>query len=212
MAVLEDSTTLRPGIVGASGGRDARSQGPLLRTHGGAGRGFFHGTVLLIYLAALVGNASGAHAQRTSEYEVKAAFLYNFGKFVEWPESASGPIRICIVGDDPFGNNLEETVRGKTISGQPIEIKRLNREESPRGCQIAFISAAERKPRAVLDLLQGASTLTVGESPNFAKDGGIINFVLEDNKVHFEINSGAAERARLKISSKLLSLARIVGN
>jgi hypothetical protein len=160
----------------------------------------------------MVGNASPGHAQGTSEYEVKAAFLYNFGKFVEWPAPASGPIRLCIVGDDPFGNNLDETVRGKTISGQPIEIKRLNREDNPRGCQIAFISAAERRPRAVLDLLQGASTLTVGESPNFAKQGGMINFVLEDNKVHFEINVDAAEQAHLKISSKLLSLAKIVRN
>ncbi len=211
MAVLDDGKILRPGTVGASGGRDARRKDPLRRTQRGTGRGFFHGTVLLI-LAAMVGNASGGHAQGISEYEVKAAFLYNFAKFVEWPDPASGSIRLCIVGDDPFGNILEETVRGKTISEQPIEIKRLNRGDNPRSCQIAFISVSERPPRAVLDLLQGASTLTVGESPNFAKDGGMINFVLEDKRVHFEINLAAAQRGRLKISSKLLNLARIVGN
>lgn len=160
----------------------------------------------------MVGNASGAHAQGTSEYEVKAAFLFNFAKFVEWPDPASGPIRLCIVGDDPFGNNLEETVRGKTINGRPIAIRRIKAGENPQGCQIAFISASERPPRSLLDLLQGASTLTVGEAPNFAKQGGIINFVLEDNKVHFEINVDAAEQARLRISSKLLSLAKIVRN
>jgi len=211
MAVLDDGKIPRPGTVGASGGLDARRKAPLRRTQGGVGRGFIHGTVLLI-LAAMVGNASGGHAQGISEYEVKAAFLYNFAKFVEWPDPASGPIRLCVVGDDPFGNNLEETVRGKTISGQPIEIKRLNRGDNPRSCQIAFISASERPLRAVLDLLQGASTLTVGESPNFAKDGGMINFVLEDKRVHFEINPAAAQREGLRISSKLLNLARIVGN
>lgn len=160
----------------------------------------------------MVGNASGGHAQGASEYELKAAFLFNFAKFVEWPDPASGPLRVCIVGDDPFGNKLEDTVRGKEISGQPIEIRRLNREDNPRGCQIAFIGASGRDARSVLDTLGGASTLTVGESPNFAKQGGIINFVLEDNKVHFEINVDAAERARLRISSKLLSLAKIVRN
>ena len=113
---------------------------------------------------------------------------------------------------DPFGNTLEDTVRGKTINGKPITIRRIKIGEDPRGCQIAFISASERPPRSVFDLLQGASTLTVGESPNFAKQGGMINFVLKDNKVHFEINIDAAEQARLRISSKLLSLAKIVRN
>ncbi|MCI0568383.1 MAG: YfiR family protein [Acidobacteria bacterium] len=173
-------------------------------------------SLLTLVIAAWVLTWASATAAKSSEtageYQVKAAFLYNFAKFVEWPDPASGPIRLCIVGDDPFGSNLEVTVRGKTISGHPIEIRRMNRGDNPRDCQIAFIRATEREARSVLELLQGASTLTVGESPNFARDGGMINFVLEDKRVHFEINPGAAQRARLKISSRLLSLARIVGN
>lgn len=151
-----------------------------------------------------------ARAQALSEYQVKAAFLYNFTKFIEWPSQRPNMPDICIVGDDPFDSILEETLRGKTINGREIHIRRMKSEENARGCQIVFMSASERPKRTALEALQNTNTLTVGERPGFAEDGGIINFVIKDDRVHFEINVDAAERARLKISSKLLSLARIV--
>jgi hypothetical protein len=153
-----------------------------------------------------------ASADGPSEYQVKAAFLYNFAKFVEWPSPPQTAIELCVVGEDPFGKILEDTVQGKTINGQPMVVRRLKAGEVPRNCQIAFVNAPEREARSILDALRGAHTLTVGESPSFAQDGGIINFVLKDNRVQFEINIDAAEQARLKISSKLLSLAKIVRN
>lgn len=165
-----------------------------------------------MFLCALVGSASAGYAQGPGEYEVKAAFLFNFAKFIEWPAPPPNAIELCVVGDDPFGSKLEDTVSGKTINGQPIVVRRLKAGDNPRNCQIAFIGASDRETRSILDLLRGASTLTVGESPNFAKQGGMINFVLKDNRVQFEINVDAAEQAHLKISSKLLILARIVRN
>jgi hypothetical protein len=156
-----------------------------------------------------------ARAQAPSEYQVKAAFLYNFAKFVEWPpdlfNNPRGPLVLCVAGKDPFGDFLEGIVQGKTANGHPLTIRRLQREGEARSCQILFISSSERnRVRPVLQSLNGASVLTVGETDGFAQQGGVINFTLEDNHVHFEINVDAAERAGLKISSKLLSLAKIV--
>lgn len=156
-----------------------------------------------------------ARAQSPSEYQVKAVFLYNFAKFIEWPPEAPpeahDPIIIGIVGKDPFGVLLEQIVNGKTVDRRSLAVKRFKRGDDLRGCHILFISSSEKEHlRAILDSLKGASVLTVGETEGFARRGGVINFVLEDNKVHFEINVDAAARARVKISSKLLSLARVL--
>jgi len=209
---LKDSTSRRPGVAAALCGHGGKRRGVFPRTRGTAGRGFFHGTVLLIYFASFAGNVSAGLAQGTSEYEVKAAFLYNFAKFVEWPAPPSSGFALCVVGDDPFGDRLEKMVGGKTLNGLPIDVRRLRIGENPRRCQVAFIGAADHESRAVLETLRGANVLTVGDSPNFARDGGIINFILKDNKVYFEINVDAAEQAHLKISSKLLNLAKIIRN
>lgn len=156
-----------------------------------------------------------ARAQSPSEHQVKAVFLYNFAKFIDWPSDPSpdsrDPVVIGIVGEDPFGNLLERTVKGKTVDRREIVIKRFKRGQDLRGCHILFVSSSESKHlRAIFESLKGASVLTVGETEGFARLGGVINFTLEDNQVHFEVNVDAAERARLKISSKLLSLAKIV--
>jgi hypothetical protein len=156
-----------------------------------------------------------AQSQEASEYQVKAAFLYNFAKFVEWPPDPSralnDPMTICIVGQDPFGTVLDEAVQGKTVSGHRLAIRRSKPGQSWRGCQIAFISSSEGKDLpSVLESLTRSGVLTVGETERFAQLGGMINFVIEQDRVHFEVNVEAAERAGLKISSKLLSLAKIV--
>ncbi len=175
--------------------------------------------LILVAAGAGAGSVPQADAQSEppSEYQIKAAFLYNFAKFVEWPADTFAdphdPIVLGIVGEDPFGSVLDKIVLGKTVNGRGLMIKRLKPGPDLRKCHILFISSSEKKHLApILESLQGSSVLTVGETDRFAQSGGVINFILEENKVRFEINSETAARARLKISSKLLALARIVAN
>jgi hypothetical protein len=151
-------------------------------------------------------------AQTGSEFEVKAAFLYKFASFVEWPhDSPNLPVAICIVGHDPFGGALDRVVKGKTVNGREFAIHRLKSGDGVGECHILFISGSERKRlRMALDRLQGVPVLTVGDMPEFCENGGAINFEVTDNRVQLEINPTAAERAGLQVSSRLLSLARIV--
>lgn len=155
------------------------------------------------------------YSQAVSEYEVKAAYLFNFVKFVEWPSGTfsndSVPIRMCILNDVPFGLQLTETVKNKTVKSRPIVVVPVKTGEESRACQVLFVSSARsRQTSRLIAVLQGTSTLTVGETRDFLKEGGIINFVLRKNQVHFEVNHKAAMQAGLRISSKLLSLANQV--
>jgi hypothetical protein len=155
----------------------------------------------------------GAQGYRVSD--VEAAFIYNFAKFVEWPAEAFGrsdsPIAIGIVGEDPFGPVMEQITQGKQVDGHPFVIRRMHASDDMRNRQILFISSSEGgKTKQLLERLRGTPVLTIGESRGFAKQGGVIDFVVEQGKVRFEINVGAARRARLNISSRLLSLAKIV--
>jgi hypothetical protein len=168
-------------------------------------------------LCVLLSGAPLVRAQRElpSEYEVKAAFLYNFAKFVEWPadthSNPSAPIRLCVLGEDPFGRILDRAVQDKSINGHELTILRSRQAQELRACHILFISASEKKHLPeIFAALQGSSVLSVGDTEQFAELGGTIQFTLQDNRVRFTINLDAAERARLKISSKLLSLARVV--
>jgi hypothetical protein len=151
-------------------------------------------------------------AQAAKEYEVKAAFLFNFTRFVDWPPSSGGgPFCIGVAGADPFGGALEEFVKGRSAGGRAIAVKYFKPGEESAACEIVFISGADaRKMRAALGRLQHAAVLTVGEGPDFCHSGGVIAFQVGDNKVSLEINPEAAQRARLQISSKLLSLATLV--
>jgi hypothetical protein len=149
------------------------------------------------------------------EYPVKLAFLYNFTKFVEWPpdtyRDASAPMSICVAGDDPFSDDLIRELQTRTAGGRRVEMKTLKASDTLKGCQLVFVPATERKRAArIVAGLNGSSALTVGEFAGFTGLGGIINFTVEDDNVHFEVNVDAAERARLIISSKLLTLAKIV--
>jgi hypothetical protein len=163
-------------------------------------------------LAALLLAVPGAApAQTAEEYAVKAAFLYNFAKFVDWPPAAfpdPSNLKICVLGDDPFGGSLE-TVAGEQVAGRKLNVVRTDSTSKLAGCQILFISRSEREriPQ-ILAAVKGSPVLTVGDTQKFADDGVIINFILEGSKVRFEINTDSAERARLRISSKLLQLAR----
>src|ERR1700730_17938488 len=150
------------------------------------------------------------------EYQVKAAYLFNFLKFVEYPEDAFAdplaPIVIGVVGEDPFGAALAQVVTGKTVQGRDLVIRTYRTGEDLRGAHILFISPPEKKRLpAILSSLRDSSVLTVADTEGFLEAGGMIQFVYEDKRVRFAINVDATSRAKLKMSSKLLSLARVVG-
>jgi hypothetical protein len=171
--------------------------------------------LLLLLLLALGRGATWAEAPSASEYEVKAAFLYNFAKFVEWPPAAfadqSSALVIGVLGDDPFGVDLDRVVEDKTVNGRALVVRRFKRLEDLTACHILFVSASESGRLAhILDLLRKSSVLTVDESDQFVHLGGIINFTMRDSKVHFVINVDAAQQAGLKVSSKLLKVADAV--
>ena len=149
------------------------------------------------------------------EYELKAAMLYNLTRFVEWPPSTYAnplaPTVLCILGRDPFGDSLASLAANSDPGGRPMEIRHLANDKPIRGCQVVYISSSERKSVAqILSTLKGSSVLTVGEMAQFAARGGMIQFSLEEKQVHFEINLDAASQADIKISSRLLVLARVV--
>ncbi len=151
-------------------------------------------------------------ATAPSEYQIKAAFLFNFARFVEWPERAfpgpRTPLSICILGEDPFGGELDRMVAGKNVEGHPVDVRRLRREAETAGCHVLFLGAAENdRAPGVLAALGGSPTLTVGEQSAFGDAGGTIAMSLEKSRVAFEVNLAAAGRAGLKISSRLLKLA-----
>ncbi len=168
--------------------------------------------VTLIFLGMLLGDA---RAQEIDEYQVKAAFLYNFAKFVDWPsqtfKTPQDPIVICVLGHNPFGNALKDVIRGKSVDGRAFAFRQVENASGADACQILFVSSSEAKHfRALWGSLKPAGILTVGEAQGFAANGGVINFKLDDGRVRFEINVNAAELEQLRISSKLLSLAQIV--
>lgn len=174
--------------------------------------------ILLAMLISLVAPPfASPQAGAPSEYQLKAAFLFNFAKFIEWPEKSFGnavaPFTICVIGQDPFGGALDEYL-AKTIEGRPVHIAHFpnaNVLAEARHCQIVFISASEREHfHNVIMSLTGVDALLVGDADGFAASGGTIEFMLEDNHIRFAINPDAAGRADLKVSSKLLALAKIV--
>ena len=170
--------------------------------------------LVLVSLFALMCNllTIQVQAQAANEYQVKAAFIFNFAKFVEWPGDAfgeGGVLVVGVVGDDPFGRALDQ-LNGNTANGRRLRVKRLRWDEDLRSCQILFISTSERRHLGkIMDNIRGTSVLTIGEMPQFNQAGGIIKFVIQDDKVRFEINAGAAGQARLRISSKLLALSKV---
>jgi len=151
------------------------------------------------------------------EYDLKAAFLFNFTHFVEWPADAftndDAPIVIGILGDDPFGPVLDKIVEGETIRNRKLVIKRSRQVEDLRDCQVLFISKSEKsRIGQILSDLDDTSIFTVGETEGFARHGGITNLFLQGNRIRFEINVAAAKRKGLKISAQLLALGTVVGS
>jgi hypothetical protein len=168
----------------------------------------------LLLLTWATARPPSAGAAGPSEYEVKAAFLYNFARFVEWPLDApgvDGTFVITVLGRDPFGSVLDDTLRGKAIEGKRVVVRRVLRTEDMGRSHIVFISDSEKERLpAILKSLDAAPVLTVGEMSQFAERGGVICFKVDQERIRLEINVAAAQRSRLRISSQLLKLARIV--
>jgi len=146
---------------------------------------------------------------------VKTAFLFNFAKFIDWPASSfsgpQSPFTICVLGQDPFGNILDDTLLGKIVGIRPLVIRRLKEKNEARSCQMVFVSPSESAHLSeIFASLQRANVLLVGETTGFAASGGTIEFTLDDNHVRFTINTDSVDRSGLKFSSKLLALAKLV--
>ncbi len=152
---------------------------------------------------------------KPNEYQVKAAYLYNFGRFVQWPTKDAvnndSPFTICVLGQDPFGPVLDSTLAGESLGGKPIATKRIAKPQEASDCRILFINSKEEsRLQEILAELDGAAVLTVSDMPAFSRRGGMIQFVLDGDKVRFEINLTSAEAAKLVLSSELLKVATSV--
>jgi hypothetical protein len=154
-------------------------------------------------------------AERPDEYQVKAAYILNFAKFVTWPASVfaspSDALTVCVLGQDPFRGALAQVLREKSAGGRGLELRTLSDTDAGGNCRILFVSESGRpRFRRLFEALKASGVLTIGDSPGFTAEGGVINLKLQDDRIRFEINLEAAEQAKLQISSKLLSLAEIV--
>jgi len=181
-----------------------------------SGRARRSATAILLQLACACVSATypvRAADEQTLEYQVKAAFLLNFTKFVEWPPAAfadeHSPLAICILGEDPFGSTLDEMVKGEAVNGREIVIQRILRAAPRKMCQVLFVPKSEKDVPKILAGV-GPGVLTVGETENFLQDGGILAFVIENRRVRFDIHQSAAANAMLTISSRLMTVARSV--
>ena len=169
----------------------------------------------VVVVAGLGGVVTGPARGAPREYQVKAAYLYNFAKFVEWPavafEKPQTPYSICVLGPDPFGEDLD-IAAAENVQGRRMTVRRLTDPKSVVGCHILFVAGFEkRKLPARFEALASSPTLTVGEDEDFTRAGGCLRFFRVENNIRFEINVQATERAHLKVSAKLLNLARVVG-
>jgi hypothetical protein len=173
------------------------------------------GTWCVVCGLLLAGLDASAQTAVSKEYQVKAVFLFNFAQFVEWPASAfadaSSPIVIGVLGEDPFGAYLDETVRGEKVDNRPLELQRYHRVDDIKTCHILFISRSEASHLdQILVSLKERSLLVVGDGDDFAQRGGMIRLATVQNKIRVFINVQAARVANLTISSKLLRSAEVL--
>ncbi len=168
------------------------------------------GLILLLCVSAIQGAA-----QPSQEYQVKAVFLFNFAQFVEWPSEAfvddQSPLIIGILGTDPFGAFLDRTIEGEKVNGHPLEVRRFKDLDQLGSCHILYAGGARLEHQELfMTLTRERHILTVGEAVQFARSGGMIRFMMQDNRIRIRINVDATKAAGLTISSKLLRLAEIV--
>ncbi len=165
-------------------------------------------------IVAMLALALCAADEPSPEYKVKAAFIYNFAKFIEWPaghfSSDDAPFVIAVVGPDPFNGALEQAVSGKKVGTHPVQIRHFDSADEIGNCEILFVAAEDDASQTkIMAKIAGKAVLTVGDSDHFDSNGGSVRFFTDENKMRFEINTDATDNSGLKISSKLLKLARI---
>jgi YfiR/HmsC-like len=174
---------------------------------------------LLLFLVAscLLIAVPGLWAQyaKPTDYQVKAAYLYNFGRFVQWPAMASpakgDSFNICVLGQDPFGSTLDSTLAGQKIAGKRVAARRISSPQDSGNCQILFLSSSEdARLSEIMKALDKSAVLTVSDMPQFSRRGGMIQFVAEGDRIRFEVNLAAAQNAGLSLSSELLQVAASV--
>lgn len=171
--------------------------------------------ILVTMFSMFLTSHFAAEGNALSEYTVKAAFLFHFAQFIEWPPAAfndaNAPLTFCTLGDDPFHGALDQSISRKTIESRPLRVHHLKQLQEVEDCQVIFLGA-DNKNRipTLLASLEDSPVLNVGETEHFAQEGGMIGLSLEENKYRFEINLGSVEHAKLKLSSRLLTLAKMV--
>jgi hypothetical protein len=188
----------------------AYGRGSVAGSESPEGRGPLTVCLAIVVLCCVFGPLR-AQTPKPTEYEVEAAYLSNFGRFVEWPArpgTANDVFNVCVLGPDPFGPLLDAALKNEIINGAPMMAKRIATPEEAGGCRIVFLnSPKESQLDATLNTLAAAGAVTVSDMANFTRRGGMIQFILDGNRVRFEINLAAAQRARLTLSSQLLKLA-----
>jgi hypothetical protein len=172
-------------------------------------------TAVIVMLSLLHIPVLQGQQPKVSEYQVKATYLYNFGRFVHWPPNATATkgdsFSICVLGQDPFGPTLDSTLAGEMLDGKPLAVKRISTPRDAGECRILFVSSTEEHHlKEILAAVEQAGVLTVSDIPGFSRRGGMIQFVMEGDRVRFEINLTTAESARLVLSSELLKVAAAV--
>jgi hypothetical protein len=171
-------------------------------------------TALALTWALVAAQGLWAQSPKPTDYDVKAVYLYNFGRFVEWPASVtakSDSFTVCVLGQDPFGPALDATLAGETIGGKSVAAKRISNPPEAVRCQIVFITSVEdSRFNKIIEALDREAVLTVSDMPQFSQRGGMIQFVSEENRIRFEVNLTATQRAGLTLSSELLKVATVV--
>jgi hypothetical protein len=178
-------------------------------------RGVLLRRTIAVALWLLIAGSSALGQRKPSEYQVEAAYLYNFGRFVEWPAKGttaeSGSFTICVLGEDPFGQALDTTLAGETIGSQRVTARRISSPQMSGDCRILFISSSEAtRLNRIIEALDKSAVLTVSDIPQFSQRHGMIQFVVEENRIRFEVNLTATQRAGLTLSSELLKVATAV--
>jgi hypothetical protein len=171
--------------------------------------------LLAVVLMMFTATALPAQESRPGEYQVKAAYLFNFGRFVKWPTAIpaerESSFTFCVLGQDPFGPTLDSILAGEDLGGKPVAVRRIAKPQEAGPCRIVFISSAEEnRLKEILAVIDESGVLTVSDMPGFSRRGGMIQFIVEGNKVRFEINLTSAENAKLTLSSELLKVAAAV--
>jgi hypothetical protein len=170
--------------------------------------------VLTVFVLGLTPTAVLAGGDSVSVSALKAAFLLNFAKFSEWPADALAPgqrLAMCVVGDAAIADALSQTIKGHPIDGHELDVTILKSDAATTGCHLLYVSVSElKRSSAMLMSLKGAAMFTVSDADTFAQSGGVAQLIVEGDHMRFAINLEAAQRVRIRISSKLLALAKIV--